>query len=102
VLPENISALQAYVADTCASLRVTAEAREIAGDLFRSNPLSRPVLGPVRALTAGLLPEPLREQFGLEWGERREAALAAGCRLSRAVVPRLPPRLKGPPWFLMP
>lgn len=101
-MPRDAGALQDYVAEMCASLMVTDEARDIAGALFRSNSLTWPVLGSVRALTAGLLPEPLRHQFGLGWGEGREAALGAVCRFSRAVVPKLPQCLKGPPWFLMP
>ena len=102
VMPESIAALRTYVIQMCETLSVTSEARDIAEALFRSNAFAWPVMGSTRLLTAGLLPERLREQFGLEWGGRREGALAAIGRASRAVVPRLPPGLRAPPWFLMP
>ena len=40
---------------------------------------------PLRAITAGLLPAPLRAQYGLKWGRADRAAFA----LSQKVLPRL-------------
>jgi uncharacterized protein (DUF2236 family) len=101
-MPGTIEGLRGYVSEMCATLTVTEEAREIATALFRSRAATWPVLGSVRALTAGLLPDQLRRQFGLDWGGRREAALSGVAWASRALLPRLPARLKAPPWFLMP
>ena len=101
-MPSTIEALQAYVADICERLTVTHEAREIAAALFHSNALTWAVMRPIRALTAGLLPSPLRSQFALDWGEKRQAALSGVCKASRVLLPMLPQHLKAPPWFLLP
>lgn len=67
-------------------LRVTPPARSIAEALFRS-PFSG---GPVGAiLTAGLLPQHLREGYGLAWGrweQRSFRALAASLRRAAATM----------------
>jgi uncharacterized protein (DUF2236 family) len=102
VMPDTLEGLQAYVWDMSQSLEVTTEAREISEVLFASNLLTWPVMGSVRQLTAGLLPPPLRSQFGLAWSNRRDRGLAALCSMSRAFLPRLPDKLRAPPWFLMP
>ena len=102
VMPESLEAMQAYVARMCEALAVTDEAREIAKALFESNLVTWPLMRSIRALTAGLLPEPLQAQFGLDWGRKRQMALDGASRASRIVVPRLPRRLRAPPWFLMP
>ena len=102
VMPGDIDGLQGYVAGMCETLVVSDEAREIAAALFAANFATWAVFPPLRALTSGLLPEPLRAQFGLGWGAKREAALDAFASASRAVAPRLPARLRAPPWFVMP
>ena len=102
VMPGDLEALQAYVRDMTESLAVTDEAREVAEALFASNLLTWPLLRSTRALTSGLLPEPLRAQFALPWGPKRQRALDVTARASRAVLPRLPSRLRAPPWFLLP
>ena len=64
--------------------------------------LQPPVPGPLRpALRAlalsnvGLLPDPLREQYGLEWNRAHRLWLAASTRSSRrVVVPLLPKPLR--------
>ena len=101
-MPETLEALQAYVSQMCETLEVTDEARDIAHALFESNLLAWPLMRSVRAMTAGVLPQPLRDQFGLHWGERREKTLAFACAASQKVLPRVPRRLRAPPWFLMP
>jgi uncharacterized protein (DUF2236 family) len=102
VMPPSLDALQTYVTHMCKTLVVSDEAKDIAEALFESNPLSWPVMRSIRVLTAGLLPAPLRAQFGLDWGDRRQRALDVFCHASRTVVPRLPSGLRAPPWFLMP
>jgi uncharacterized protein (DUF2236 family) len=84
------------------SLEVTDEAREIANALFHAGPGLWPVMAPTRTLTAGLLDERLRAQFGLTWGPGRERVLGLMAASSRRVLPHMPPWLKGPPWFVMP
>jgi uncharacterized protein (DUF2236 family) len=98
----TIDGLRQYVEGMTASLVVTDEARQIANALFRAGPVLWPVMAPTRMLTAGLLDERLRHQFGLPWGPRREGALNMMAATSRAVLPHVPGLLKGPPWFVMP
>ena len=102
VMPADLDALEAYVDRMCRTLVVSDEAREITEALFASNVLTWPVMDSVRVLTAGLLPEPLRSQFGLAWGPNHQRALEATCRASRLILPHVPSRLRAPPWFLMP
>jgi len=101
-MPESLEALQAYVVDMCDSLVVSPEGHDICHALFESNPATWPVMGSIRQLTAGLLPDGLRDQFGLAWGTKRQRILDLASRSSRRVLPRVPRRLRAPPWFLMP
>jgi uncharacterized protein (DUF2236 family) len=56
--------------------------------------LRRPPACVVKLLTAGLLPERVREGFGLPWGRREQRQYAALCRVLHATVPLLPPALR--------
>jgi uncharacterized protein (DUF2236 family) len=53
-----------------------------------------------RQLTAGLLPRPLREQFGLGWDRNRKAALLVASAASRQVLPRVPSVVRRVPLVL--
>ena len=101
-LPPDLAAFRAYFDSTLASLEVSDAARGIARELLKLTPGSWPAIAPLRLLTAGLLPPTLREQYGLGWGLKRERTLRALEACSRAIVPRLPRRIRRPPWFLMP
>jgi len=104
-MPRDLAAFRAYVEGMVATIEVTPEARQIARDLFAPLP-EAPWLSPAmplaRELTAGLLPRRLREAYGLPWGPRRARALYALGRVSRMMLPWLPPRLVAPPGFVMP
>jgi uncharacterized protein (DUF2236 family) len=54
-----------------------------------------------RELTAGLLPRPLREQFGLGWDRNRKAALLLAGAASRQVLPRVPSVVRRAPANLL-
>lgn len=104
-MPEGLGAFRTYLDGMVATLEVTAEARQIARDLFAPLPEApwlSPAMPAVRALTAGLLPRRLREAYGLPWGRRRAAVLHALARSSRSVLPRLPAALVAPPGSVMP
>lgn len=101
-LPACVEEMIEYTRRTAASLQVSDAGRRLSREVFGGVVLLRPGMWLLRQVTAGLLPEPLRAQFGFGWGPRREALLQAFARLSRAVVPRLPRSLRSPPWFLMP
>jgi uncharacterized protein (DUF2236 family) len=78
------------------TVRVAERARELAEQIMRPRVLMlpRPVMLPLNVVTTGLLPPPLREQYGLAWGRRQQRAY----RLAIAVVPRVialtPPLLR--------
>jgi uncharacterized protein (DUF2236 family) len=101
-LPADRAAFHAYFHRTLATLEVSSAAREISGDLFKLTPGAWPAVAAARLVTSGLLPPSLRDQYGLSWGPKRDQALCAAEALSRAVLPRMPPVLRRPPWFLMP
>jgi uncharacterized protein (DUF2236 family) len=85
---------EAYVSAMVAGdgLAVDAPTRRV---LRPRAPWSLRAAGPVVAfLTAGLLPPPLREAFGLRWSAGRERLLAALAAASRALVPWLPDPLR--------
>jgi uncharacterized protein (DUF2236 family) len=101
-LPEGLAAFRAYFDAEVASLRVSDEARAIADELMRATPLNLPLIAPLRFLTAATLPPAVREQYGLGWGPRREAAFRRLEATSRAILPRIPLLLRGTPGFLLP
>lgn len=57
----------------------------------------RACAGLVRFVTAGLLPERLREEYGLAWNVRRQARLEALSWTSRQIVPFVPAWLRQMP-----
>ncbi|TFG94826.1 MAG: DUF2236 domain-containing protein, partial [Myxococcales bacterium] len=57
---------------------MTRTAREIASAVL-DPPLRLPATGVARLVTAGLLPAPLRESFGLAWDAARERRLEDLC-----------------------
>ncbi|MFI0409037.1 oxygenase MpaB family protein [Actinomadura sp. 3N508] len=81
--PADLAAFRAYMADMLATLEVTDTAREVAAAvLWPERKAGRlrvlfPALAVFRLLTAALLPDTLRDQYGLPWtgGRRRTATL---------------------------
>jgi len=95
-LPTDWAGFAAYTAAMTASdtLTVSPAAREIAAQIFGG---ARPWLRPprwYRALTARLLPEPLRAGFEFELGERDARSADKALKWIRRVYPRLPDRLR--------
>jgi uncharacterized protein (DUF2236 family) len=94
--PPDLAAFRRYVRTTVAALRVGDEGRRLARAVLHPRvpwPLALPAeVG--RQLTAGLLPAPLRRQFGLSWDPLRGAALDAVSLATRQVLPRVPGRLR--------
>src|SRR5207302_10558790 len=81
-------------------LCVTDTAREIAGTVLHPPlPLPlRPAMEVVKVVTASLMPERLRREYGLAWDPAR-AALVTGSRewVRRIAMPLLPGRLRHVP-----
>ncbi|TML91600.1 MAG: DUF2236 domain-containing protein [Actinobacteria bacterium] len=90
--PPDLEAFRAYVRGCIATLEVSDTARRLARDVLHPRlpwPVA-PVAELGRQITVGLLPAPLRDQYGLGWdGHRRRALLLAGLG-SRLVLPRVP------------
>jgi uncharacterized protein (DUF2236 family) len=95
VIPGTFSDFQDYQRERLASgeIVVTDAAREVAETVLRP-PLPvalRPALEAFGVLTAGLLPESLREQYDLPWDRARAALLRASAGgIRRVVLPLLP------------
>lgn len=96
ILPADLATFERYVAGTIASptLTVAPPARDMARFLFGRGPgqeQSR-LAALLELVTTGLLPEKLREQYGLAFGLREKAELAAvltAVRAGHRVLPRL-------------
>jgi uncharacterized protein (DUF2236 family) len=103
MVPGGWTEFQAYMNAALASpvLTVTSEARSIAHTLVIEG--ARPWLRPprwYRAVTAGMLPEQLREAFGLRFEDVERRAASRALQRIRRIYPRLSKRLKhvGPYW----
>jgi uncharacterized protein (DUF2236 family) len=102
VLPPDWRCFARYCDDMLASdvLGVGAPARDMAHFLFRApHPIQRPVFEWFRIMTAALLPERLRREFGLGYGSVDRAIFRGSLRTLVAVYPRLPARARFVPAY---
>jgi len=92
VLPATLAEFRQYVRTMVATLEVSDVARELAHAVLHPDvPLVlEPAVELGRQLTAGLLPGPLRRQYGLSWDRPRSMALTLAGLASRQVLPRVP------------
>ena len=77
-------------------LDVGGEARALAASVLHPA-VTRPVVpvaGALAFVTAGLLPEPVRDAYGLPWDARRERVLGAVAGAARAAGPLLPDAIR--------
>ena len=93
-LPRTAADLDAYVSSRLAGgeIHVTDTARDLARGVLHP-PASAPLwpgLAVMRLVTSGLLPQSLREAYGLPWGPRRDAAFRASTALIRTLLPLTP------------
>jgi uncharacterized protein (DUF2236 family) len=97
--PRTLAEFRAYQRGMIASgeVRVGSDARAVADSIMQP-PVPAPLRPAARALAlsnVGLLPKPLREQYGLRWSRAHGLWLAASSRSSRRlVVPLLPKPLR--------
>lgn len=75
-------------------LAVSPAARDIAEQIFSGRATGLRVPRWYRALTAHLLPERLREEFGFEFGEHEQRSMSRALAWMRRIYPRLPMRLR--------
>jgi uncharacterized protein (DUF2236 family) len=100
--PADLAAFRAYLGDMTATIQVSDTGRTLAREVLGGPRGLSPALWPLRQLTAGLLPDRLRAEFGLVWGRRREAALSTAAHLSRRVLPHVPTSIRATPALLLP
>jgi uncharacterized protein (DUF2236 family) len=98
VLPPDYRAFRSYLARMLEGpeLSVGEDAIGLAADILGPPvPLAaRPAIPAVRAVTAWLLPDRLRREFGLSWGPVERALVAGMGGPARLAVRALPPRLR--------
>lgn len=95
--PATVEDFEVYWQDMIAGLRVNAATLEISRQILKPSgvPLwMRALLPHARLVTAGLLPPSVRDQFRLRWTEKERARFEKRMRLTAAVYPRLPLRLR--------
>lgn len=97
-MPNTVDDLRQYVYDMVHSNRLVAtpQARQLANQLlFPPAPaILRPLMHLNLQLTCALLPQPVREIYGLEWGPRRQLIFDLSARGIRTIIPRLPVYLR--------
>jgi uncharacterized protein (DUF2236 family) len=96
VLPRTLGSFERYVEAQVARLEVTDVARRLARDIL-SPPvplLLRPPAMAFGLVTASLLPEPLREGYGIPRRRLVDLAIAISATASRATLPYLPEALR--------
>ncbi|WP_153532722.1 oxygenase MpaB family protein [Actinomadura macrotermitis] len=97
-MPATYPEFRRYYAHMVNTIQITDASRAIAEQVLNprlpAGAAARPGLAAIRLLTAGLMPAPIREQYGWKWDagrERRFRLLVAGLA---AVYPRLPMRVR--------
>ena len=91
--PGSVAEFDAYWQGQLPGLAVSDDARRICRAMLYSRTLPwylRPVLPLSRLATAGMLPDRLREEYGLTWNRRREWLFRAGVRITRLVYRHVP------------
>ena len=92
-MPADHAAFRRYWASMLAEgLRITDTTHEVADALLRPDlpRLAWPAIEAIRLVTTGTLPEPLRDELGLDWGPGRERLLGASQLAIRRLLPALP------------
>jgi uncharacterized protein (DUF2236 family) len=94
--PATYDDFRAYLRTMVGTLEVTDTARDVARAVLHPKlpAVTSPALELVRQITVGLLPRPIREQYGFRWDAPRKAALHATALASRMAHPLLPRPLR--------
>ena len=100
-MPGTYPEFREYYADMLQNLEISDASRGVADQvLYPKLPggvLNAPGLAVVRLLTAGLMPAPIREQYGWRWDAARERRFRLLVGVLAAVYPRLPLRVRTVP-----
>ncbi|GAA2615234.1 oxygenase MpaB family protein [Actinomadura fulvescens] len=106
-MPATYADFRVYYADMVQNLRITDASRRIAEQVLNprlpAGPLGAPGLAMIRLITAGMMPAPIREQYGWTWNARRELRFRLLMGALATVYPRLPSRVRTLPreYYLM-
>lgn len=96
--PDTARDFHAYLEEMMASgpVQVDERARELGRLVLRPSLrlLPGPVMIPFEVVTAGLLPETLREQYGLAWGRGQQRAFKLAVKSLPRLVAMTPPVLR--------
>jgi uncharacterized protein (DUF2236 family) len=97
-MPDTIDELRQYIYEMVHSDRLVAtpQARQLVHQvLFPSaHIIFRPLMHINLQLTCALLPQPVREIFGLEWNNGRQVIFDLSARGMRTIIPHLPMHLR--------
>ena len=97
-MPNTIDDLRQYVDDMVHSdlLVATPQARQLAHQLLFPpvHTIFKPLLHLNLQITSALLPQPIREIYGIEWSAPRQVAFDLSARGMRTILPRLPVYLR--------
>ena len=97
-MPGTVDDLRQYVYDMVHSNRLVAtpQALRLAQQLlFPPAPaILRPLMHLNLQVTCALLPQPVREIYGLEWDAHRQRVFDLSARGMRTIIPRLPMYLR--------
>lgn len=97
-MPDTYRDFREYYAGMVNSLQVNDVSRAVAEQVLNpklpGGPLNAPGLMMIRLLTAGLMPEPIRVQYGWKWSKAREARFRLLVGALALVYPRLPRRVR--------
>jgi len=93
-MPNTIDDLRQYVYDMVHSDRLVAtpQARQLAHQVLFPpvHAIFTPLLHLNLQVTCALLPQPIREIYGMEWNTRRQVIFDLSARGMRTIIPRLP------------
>ncbi|GGU12588.1 hypothetical protein GCM10010208_41800 [Actinomadura livida] len=97
-MPGTYTEFREYYANMLHTLEVNDTSRAVAEQVLHpklpGGPLGAPGLAAVRLLTAGLMPAPIREQYGWKWNAGREFRFRLLIKALQVVYPRLPLRVR--------
>lgn len=92
-IPSSVAAFDNYMTQIVVSGEIVPgpAAKTLAADVLYPGPWILRPAGPIfRLVTAGLLPDKLREGYGLAWNGRREKRLRLAAKAIRSLLPATP------------
>lgn len=98
MMPATYGDFRGYYAHALGELEISGASRAIADQVLHprlpGGRLNEPGLAAIRLVTAGLMPDPIRRQYGWRWDRARQTRFALMMRTLRLGYPRLPLRVR--------